>query len=183
MQFFASETDWNSHQSVGFRRITERGVQEITFFFFFPSFLHTIDGGSLFGDGRFGRAVFTVEGRSPLLPSVPLIQLSKRLAGKRNFRLSVFANQLPSPGQKTDQAAINYKEILSSCGRFASTLVSKANRYGVLGSSAHCTAAIPNPGPQILLQQIRESGEEGRWVICTLQHHNSHSIFISRPPN
>lgn len=63
------------------------------------------------------------------------------------------------PGQKTEQAAINYKEILSSCGRFATTRVSKANRYGVLGSLVPCTAAIPNPGPQILLQQIR--GREG----------------------
>lgn len=60
------------------------------------------------------------------------------------------------PGQRTEQAAINYKEILSSCGRFATTRVSKANRYGVFGSLVPCTAAIPNPGPQILLQQIRE---------------------------
>lgn len=68
------------------------------------------------------------------------------------------------PSQKAEQAAINYKEILSSCRRFATTPVSKANRYGVLGSLVPCTAAMPNPGPQILLQQIRD-GEEGRFVI------------------
>lgn len=63
--------------------------------------------------------------------------------------------------QKTEQAAINYKEILSSCGRFATTPVSKANRYGVLGSLVPCTVAMPYPGPQILLQQIRGMGGGG----------------------
>lgn len=87
------------------------------------------------------------------------------------------------PAKKAEQAAINYKEILSSCGRFATTSVSKANRYGVLGSLVPCTAAMPNPGPQILLQQIRERGEEGRFVICMLQHRNSHFIFTSPAQN
>ena len=86
-----------------------------------------------------------------------------RQARKRSFRLPV-CKPAPLTSQKTEQAAINYKEILSSCGRFAATPVSKANRYGVLGSLVPCTAAMPNPGPQILLQQIRER-EEGRFVI------------------
>lgn len=47
-------------------------------------------------------------------------------------------------------------------GGFATTWVSNANRYGVFRSLVPCTAAIPNPGPQILLQQIREEGGGSR---------------------
>lgn len=99
----------------------------------------------------------------PLHPADPTQQTTGR---EMKFPSLCVCKPASFPGQKTEQAAINYKEILSSCGRFATTLVSKANRYGVLGSLVPCTAAIPNPGPQILLLQIRES--EGGGELCYL---------------
>lgn len=103
-----------------------------------------------------------------------------RLAEKQNFRLprSVFANQLPSPAKQAEQSAINYKEILSTCGRFATTPVSKANRYGELGCLVPCTAAMPNPGPtDPLTADQREGGGE----VCYHAHCSiiSHFIFTS----
>lgn len=114
---------------------------------------------------------------SLLPPSIQLIQLNHGWQGSE-ISVSLCLQTSFLPGQKTEEAAINYKEILSCCGRFVTTPVSKANRYGVLGSLVPCTAAMPNPGPQILLQQIRER-KERRFVICMLQDHNFHFIFTS----
>ncbi|KAG7501705.1 hypothetical protein JOB18_005067 [Solea senegalensis] len=89
------------------------------------------------------------------------IQFNHDQRGSKSFRLPVFRKPADFPGQKAEQAAINYKEILSSCRRFVTTPVSKANRYTLFGSLVPCTAAMPNPGPQILLQQITDR-HEGR---------------------
>lgn len=88
--------------------------------------------------------------------SAQLILLSERLARKPNFRLPVFAKQLPSQARGQNRLLLITKKYYPLVGGFATTWVSKANRYDVFRSLVPCTAAIPNPGPQILLQQIRE---------------------------
>lgn len=66
-------------------------------------------------EGHFSRAVFTVEGRSPrcLHPADPTQQL---LAGKRNFRLSVFANQFPSPAKRQNRLLLITKKYYPLAG-------------------------------------------------------------------
>lgn len=114
--------------------------------------------------------------------SVQLILLSERLARKPNFRLSLFAKQLPSQARGQNRLLLITKKYYPLAGGFATTWVSKANRYGVFGSLVPCTAAIPNPGPQILLQQIREEWRQGGggFVICMPQHYNSYFSFTFR---
>lgn len=98
------------------------------------------------------------------------------------FPSLVFANQLPSPAKKTEQAAINYKEILSCCGRFAATPVSKANRYGVLGSLVPCTAAMPNPSPTdpLTAHQRVSKGGGCYHALCSITIHISSSLPDSK---
>ena len=147
--------------TAGFQRITEKGVRGV----------HSCSAGK--GDGRERRESFIAgawsvsQWRDALLSSLPPSSWSNSTTAGREAKFPSLCVCKPAsfPGQKTEQAAINYKEILSSCGRFATTRVSKANRYGVLGSLVPCTAAMPNPGPQILLQQIR-AREEG--MVCYL---------------
>lgn len=84
------------------------------------------------------------------------------------FPLCLFAKQLPSQARGQNRLLLITKKYYPLAGGFATTWVSKANRYGVFGSLVPCTAAIPNPGPQILLQQIREEWGQGGWGVCYL---------------
>lgn len=67
------------------------------------------------------RAPFSVCCRKTLLqqrrfPSIQLIQLSKRLAGKWNFHLCVFANQLPSRARRQNRLLLITKKYYPLAG-------------------------------------------------------------------
>lgn len=108
-----------------------------------------------FAEGHFSGALFTVPAAS-----IQLIQLSHGWQG-REVSVSLSLQTSPPPGQKTERAAINYKDILFSCGRFATTLVSKENRYGAwkLGALYSCHTKSRPTDP--LTADQRERGRRG----------------------
>lgn len=101
-----------------------------------------------------------------------------RLAGKRNFRLSVFANQLPSPAKRQNRLLLITKKYYPLAG--GSQQHEYPKQTDTVCLEAWCLVQLPCQIQAHRSSYSRsERGRRGWFVICMLQHHNSKFIFTS----
>lgn len=151
--------------------------------------IHAFSAGK--GDGREARESFLAGARTWVFLSGgtlasphclhPADPTQPRLAGKRNFRLSVFANQLPSPAKRQNRLLLITKKYYPLAG--GSQQHEYPKQTDTVCLEAWCLVQLPCQIQAHRSSYSRsERGRRGWFVICMLQHRNSNFIFTSWLP-